>query len=71
MGGQQTLELQYDAEGVEGRSIAPPKRVKEVNLEEGSTVVLLYHIPPGAHLRKFSSGPHLLANVEFDATAPN
>jgi hypothetical protein len=73
MGGQELLELQYDAEGsgMEERALRPPRRIKEVNLQQGSTVVLLYHIPPGTHLVRFSSGPHVLANAEFDATAPN
>jgi len=71
VGGQRLLELQYDAEGEPGRSIRPPKKINEVQLQEGSTVVLLYHVQPGAHVVKFTAGPHALANAELDATAPN
>jgi len=70
VGGQMLLELQYDAEGEPGRSIRPPKQITEAQLQEGSSVVLLYHVPPGAHLVRFTAGPHALANAELDATAP-
>jgi hypothetical protein len=70
--GQPTLELQYDAEGEPGRSIRQPKRINEPQLQEGSTVVLLYHIPPGTRLREFTAGPHALAKGDLSGTtAPN
>jgi hypothetical protein len=73
MGDQTLLELQYGLgeEDMQERSLRPARHIKEVNLQEGSTVVLLYHIPPGTRLVRFSSGPHVLANTDFEATAPN
>ncbi len=70
VGGKDMMELQYNAEGVEGRSIEPVRHVQENHLQDGSAVVLFYLVAPGARVVEFSSGPHALSKGELDATAP-
>jgi len=70
VGGKQMMELQYDAEGMPGRSVGRDWRITENRLQAGSTVTFLYHIPPGTRLVEFSAGPQALSKATLSITAP-
>lgn len=70
VGGKRMIELQYDMEGLPGRSVRPAQHIKENQLQGDSSVTFLYHIPPGTKLVKFSAGQGQLSQAPLDKTAP-
>ena len=72
IGGKKMMELQYDVEAMPGQRLRRAKHIKENQLKEGSSITLLYFIPPGTQLVEFSTGgTHRTAKDPLKIKAPS
>ncbi len=70
--GKKMMELQYDVEAMSGQRLRQAKHIKENQLKEGSSITLLYFIPPGTQLVEFSTGgTHRTAKDPLKIKAPS